>query len=42
MGREEERASLETLGIHLLGLGAGAGLILGLTLLACLLVVNFY
>ncbi len=45
MGREEEvcgrRQSLDGLGIHLLGLGVGAGLILGLTLLICRLKVNF-
>jgi len=45
MGRDEDvsgrRESLHALGIHLFGLGVGAGLILGLTLLICLLTVNF-
>ncbi|MGP0015172.1 MULTISPECIES: hypothetical protein [unclassified Pseudomonas] len=43
MVREEEGSGhWQCLGFHLLGLGIGAGLILGLTLLACLLTVNFY
>ncbi|KIH84490.1 hypothetical protein [Pseudomonas batumici] len=40
-GDRQRRESLNAPGIHLLGLGVGAGLILGLMLLICLLTVNF-
>ncbi|WP_256347304.1 hypothetical protein [Pseudomonas gingeri] len=43
MAREEDASGhRDSLGIHLLGLGVGAGLIIGLTLLTCLLLVNFH
>ncbi|BBP75627.1 MULTISPECIES: hypothetical protein [Pseudomonas] len=41
-GRDEQGQASRALLAHLLGMGVGAGLILGLTLLACLLLrTNF-